>query len=95
MNWESDSHRAMMKLDIALELYKRSHWDPYSVLIDDLETFSEEHADEKCRELVAEVVEECDAIDYANRSETRIQLTNRSKPQDYIEDLNKQNDWYK
>ncbi|EMA45132.1 hypothetical protein C446_02567 [Halobiforma nitratireducens JCM 10879] len=84
----------MMKLDIALELYKRSHWDPYSVSIDGLETFSSGHPDERCRELVAEVVEECDTIDYANRSETRIQLTSRSKPQDYIDELNERNDWY-
>lgn len=83
-----------MKLDIVLELFKRSHRSPYSVSVDDLETFSDAHDDAKCRGLVDEIVEECDAIDYANRSETRIQLTGRSKPQDYIDELNEQNDWY-
>lgn len=83
-----------MKLDIVLELYKRSHWSPYSVKIDDLETFSDSYDDEKFYDLVAEIVDECDAVDYANRQETRIQLTTRSKPQGYIDELNEQNDWY-
>ncbi len=94
MDWESDSYRAALKLDVVLELYKRSHWSPYSVSITDLETFSDEYNDERFEDLVSETVDECDAVAYANRQETLIQLTSRTKPQDYIDTLNDQNDWY-
>ncbi|MXV63322.1 hypothetical protein GS429_14855 [Natronorubrum sp. JWXQ-INN-674] len=83
-----------MKLDIVLELYKRSHWSPYSVAIDNLETFSDAYDDEESDELIAEIVDESDAVEYTNRQQTRIQLATRAKPQDYIDELNEQNDWY-
>ena len=83
-----------MKLDIVLELWKRRHRSPYSVAVADLETYSDSYDDGAFRALVDEIVRECDAIGYADRNDTEIQLTERGKPQSYIDELNEQNEWY-
>lgn len=94
MDWDSASNRAAIKLDVVLELYKRRHRAPYSIAIGDLETFSSSYDDAEFRELIDEIVSECESIAYSNRAETRIHLTDRGKPQRYVDELTEQNDWY-
>ncbi|WP_124190612.1 hypothetical protein [Natrarchaeobius oligotrophus] len=95
MDWDSDSARAAIKLDVVLELYKRRHRAPYAVTIADLETYSSSYDDAEFHELIDEIVAECESVAYSNRAETRIHLTDRGKPQRYLDELAEQNDWYR
>ena len=97
MDWQDESHRASIKLDLLVYLNGGNKYDrtPTQIPIEDiLDTFSN-RPDQKLRDLIEEMVNEDPAIEYATRHEDTVWLTTENAIDEYRDELKGKSAWFK